>query len=224
MSIRKTTRRLGPVAVAAAMGTVAVLSFAAPAFASGPANGSQVPGSAVPIGSYTPGTPFSSGQTISVQIPANSDFKPGVNIKILECADPGGLPANLPTDLSTCDGNTIDGDTILANSDGSVSYDSYTVYALPDAISLGEPSNQTPVCNLSNECVLYIGEDQTDFTQPHFFSQPFYVKPNIDDGGEAPGDGTPEAPLVIGLPLAAAGLVGGLLFVRRRRSLAGTKA
>ncbi len=158
-----------------------------------PAPGTEVPGSAVPIGSFTAGTPFSSGQVISIQIPANPTLSPGAGIFIVECAAPGGV---VPTDPSQCDGKTIQGDTILAGTDGSVDYtvsnttSGYTVYALPNATSLGEPPTQTPVCNLSNECVLYIGQNQNDFTQPHFWSQPFYVAPTTGDTGANPGDGS----------------------------------
>jgi hypothetical protein len=225
---------LGPVirraatafAAVAATSTVAAFALATPAFATGPTAGSEVPGSALPIGTVTAG-PFSSGQVIQVQIPANSTLGSGAGINIVECAAPGGVA---PTATAACDGNTIQGDTIFAASDGSVSYTNsgpdhgYTVYALPNS-SLGEGTSGTPVCNLTNECVLYIGENQNDFTQPHFFSQPFFVKPVTGNSGTPAGNGTPgaatpEAPLAIGLPLAAAGVIGGILFLRRRQDAA----
>jgi hypothetical protein len=226
MTFRHVTRRVALCSAVVAMtGTVVALGFATPAFATGPAASSEVPGSALPIGTFTPG-PFASGQIIEVKIPANSTLTPGAGIKIVECAAPGGVA---PTDPSSCDGTTQQGDTVLAGTDGSIDYKpsptttGYTVYALPDVISLGESPSGTPVCNTTNECVLYIGQDQTDFTQPHFFSQPFFVTPTAGDTGTPAGDGTtpgtatPEAPLAIGLPLAAAGVIGGALFLRRRR-------
>jgi hypothetical protein len=223
MTFRHLTRRIATFSAAVAMtGVVAALGFATPAFATGPTAGSEVPGSALPIGSVTSG-PFSSGQTLEVKIPANSTFTPGANIKIEECAAPGGVA---PMDPSACDGETISAQTILAGTDGSIDYtDSgantgYTVYALPDVGSLGESPSGTPVCNTSNECVLYIGQDQTDFTMPHFFSQAFFVSPTPGDTGADPGDGTPETPLAIGLPLLAVGVIGGSLFLRRRRHAA----
>jgi hypothetical protein len=225
MPVRHLFRRVATLGAAVALtGTVAALAFASPAFATGPTAGSEVPGSALPIGTATPG-PFSSGQVIQIQIPANSTLTPLAGIFIEECAAPGGVA---PTMSSACDGNTIQGDSIFAASNGSVSYTNvapnhgYTVYALPDA-SLGESPGDTPVCNLTNECVLYIGQNQNDFTQPHFFSQPFFVQPVAGDTGTpagtgtAPGTATPEAPLAIGLPLAAAAVLGGALFWRRRR-------
>ena len=71
----------------------------------------------------------------------------------------------------------------------------YTLYALPDTISLGEgPSG--PACGqtAATECILYIGNDQDDFTQPHLWSAPFYIAP--DDWrrpGRQPGDGSAPA-------------------------------
>src|ERR1700735_5858669 len=46
------------------------------ASASAPTEGSSVPGSAVAVGAFTGNTPFSSGQGINVEIPANSIFSP----------------------------------------------------------------------------------------------------------------------------------------------------
>jgi len=225
MSFRHVTRRVAVfVGALAVTGTVASVGLATPAFASGPPASSEVPNSAVPIGPVSPG-PFSSGQVISVVIPANSTFSPGAGINIEECAAPGGVAPTVP---SACDGITIQGDTVTAGADGSVDYtdtppdSGYTIYAIPDP-SIGD-TGTAPVCNLSNECVLYIGENQNDFTQPHFFSQPFYVTPTPGDTGANPGDGTPEVPLAIGLPLAALGIMGGSLFLRRRRHAAAHKS
>ncbi len=211
MSFRTGRGKVAAIVVAAALAG-AGLSFGALAFASGPANGTQVPGSALPIGTHTPNSPFSSGQTIEVKIPTNSDLQPGARVNILECSDPGGTVANLPSDISSCDGRTIQGDTVLVNSDGSVDYTDYTLYALPDALSLGESPTSTPVCNLTNECVLFIGEDQNNFTgAPYYFSQPFFVAPNSDDGGENPGDGSAQTPQAITFTSTAPspGFVGG---------------
>jgi len=186
---KKLLRASQLVGVGLLAGTSLLAVLAGPATASEPVAGTEVPGSAVPIGTFTAGTPFSSGQVISVVIPANSTFAPTAGINIEECAAPGGA---VPTDPSTCDGVTHQGDTVDAGTDGSVDYTNYTVYAIPDP-SIGD-TGAAPVCNLSNECVLYIGEAQTDFTQPHFFSQPFYVAPTAGDSGANPGDGSPPPP------------------------------
>jgi Putative Ig domain len=195
MSIRAVPRKLVVLAVAAAVtGATAVLAFVPSAFAQSISQGSQVPNSAVPIGAYHTGA-FSSGQTIEVQVPANSVLQSGHSVNILECSDPGGQPANDPSSDAVCDGNTIQGNTVLVNPDGSVNYDSYTVYALPDSQNLGEPPSNTPVCNSTNYCVLYIGEDQNDFTQPYVLSEPFLVSPNSSDNGSNPGNGQSGNPL-----------------------------
>jgi hypothetical protein len=56
------------------------------------------------------------------------------------------------------------------------------------------------------------------FSYPHLFSAPFQVA-NVDgvDGGTNPGDGTPEVPLAIGLPLLAAAAFGSSVVYGRRR-------
>ncbi len=167
-----------------------------------PSNGDQV-GTATPKAPFTATTPFSSGQVINVTVPVNSVFNnPNVNLVIEECADPGGV---LPTQSSACDANTVDGDTINPATDGSVTYSNYTVYALPDTTSLGESPSRTPACNLTNECVLYIGTNVQDFTQPHFWSQGFFVAPTTNDTGANPGDGS--APSAAATPSASVSTV-----------------
>ena len=77
------------------------------------------------------------------------------------------------------------------------------------------------MCGVGNdECVLYLGPNQNDFSKPHLFSAPFSVLANGDDGGENPGDGsaqtaqaitftsTPPSPAVVGgtyTPMATGG-------------------
>jgi hypothetical protein len=221
MSIRHVTRRviagLGAVSLA---GLVSVLAFGGSAWAVGPTQGSQVPNSAQCQGASCPGGPFSSGQTVKIVIPANSVFSSGVSIHIIECAKSVVTATTDALALPLCDGLTGNGDTVLAGADGSFTYTNQIVYALPDT-NLGEGSTNTPKCDTSNACVFYIGTDSTHpFSSPHFFSQTFSVKFTTGDTGANPGDGTPEVPLAIGLPLLAAGLLGGTLFLRRRRSAA----
>ena len=144
----------------------------------------QANNSVLCVGSCTAGTPYSSGQQVEVTLPASS-FPPGdvgQHVNIVECAAPGGT---VPTDPATCDGLTIQGDTILIGSDGSVDYDNYNVYALPDP-DIGD-TGTTPKCDLSNECVLYVGLDQNDFTKDGFFTEGFFVNP---DSTAPPGDGS----------------------------------
>ena len=91
-----------------------------------------------------------------------------------------------------CDGNTIQGSTILPNADGSFTYTDYQLFALPDSITLGEGSSSPVSCGetAATECILYIGNNQNDFTQPHLWSQPFFIAPDTGDAGTNPGDGS----------------------------------
>ena len=224
MSFRHVARRVAASVAATSAVGVAVIAFTAPAGAASN-SGTVVPNAAVPQGtSYTPGQPFDSGQQVNVVVPAlpadptNPTGPPlfpfGTGIKIVECAAPNGVA---PTQTSACDGNT-DETTVVTSQDGSFTKNGYFVYALPDSISLQESGG--PACGNTSatECILYIGADQGDFTKPHVWSQPFFVNPNQDDAGSNPGDGTPEVPIAIILPLAAMGLLGGTVLIRRRRA------
>lgn len=62
----------------------------------------------------------------------------------------------------------------------------FTVYALLDCHSPGESRDDLPWCNTSHFGVLYIGENQLDFTAPHYRSEQFTVKPSTDDTGSDP--------------------------------------
>ncbi len=214
MSARHVAQRVAAsLAATAAVATLA-LAFTSPAgAATGPTSGSVIPNAAQPQGTVTPG-PFDSGQSINVVVPANQAFNPDQNINIVECSAPDGV---VPTNPNNCDGNTLQNGAI-PNADGSLTFTGYTVYALPDNIQLGEGTTG-PKCGntLATECMLYIGTNQNDFTQPHLWSQPFLVNTDPTDSGTInPGDGTPEVPMAILLPLAAVGLLGGTIAIRRR--------
>jgi hypothetical protein len=130
--------------------------------------------SAVPTLIVSPITGLHNAETVSVSVGPNRFFTPHSHVNILECADPGGTSAKLPKDISTCDGNTIQGDTVLVADDGSFSEPKYTVYRLPSS-TLGEQTNNQPVCDQANQCVLYVGQNQNDFTAPKLFSAPFSI-------------------------------------------------
>ena len=219
MSIRHASRRVAvAVAATAAAGTFAAMAFSSPASADPPASGSTIPNAVQPTGTVTPG-PFDSGQNVNVVVPANSAFAaPNDNsgVNIVECSAPNGVLPALP---SACDGNTQQ-TLVGVNSDGSFTFSNYTIYALPDSYSLGETASNPVTCGntAATECVLYIGNNQEDFTAPHLWSQPFLVNTDPTDSGTInPGDGTPEVPLAIILPLSAMGLIGGAILIRRRR-------
>jgi len=154
---------------------------------------------ATPSLTVSPGSNLHSGQSVSVSVGPNGFFTPHSHVNILECADPGGKAANLPKDDSTCDGTTIQGDTVLVATDGSFSAPSYTVYSLPNA-TLGEQANGQPVCNATNPCVLYVGQNQNDFTAPKVFSAPFTVDPTavstttVSGAATSPASGGASSP------------------------------
>jgi hypothetical protein len=120
--------------------------------------------------------PYHDGQLINVSVGPNRFFKPYSKVNILECADPGGKPKNLPTSESSCDGNTVQGETILVAKNGSFSERGYEIYALPNVRVLGELPTGQPVCNQKRSCVLYIGENETKFSAPKEFSAPFTIR------------------------------------------------
>ncbi len=148
---------------------------------------------------------------VEVVVPASgSPFTKGQKLNIFECADADGLPDDLPTGGTACDGLTINvGPSLIAGTGGTVDETNYEIYQLPSA-ALFESANGSPVCSATRACLLYIGQNVTDFTAPLVFSQPFYV-------GDDLGTPTPESPAVIALPVAGVVVVGGVLFIRGRR-------
>jgi hypothetical protein len=137
---------------------------------------------ALPVGAVSPPTlnvtpgPFHNGELINVSVGPNRYFRPYSHVNILECADRGAKKKNLPTSASTCDGNTIQGDTVLVSKNGSFSEHGYQLFTLPNKAVLGELPDNQPVCNLRSSCVLYVGENQENFTWPKVFSRPFVLR------------------------------------------------
>jgi len=186
-------------------------------------------------GTVTSGTPYTSGQQISLNVAANSVMNttnltnngaPTTgNFYVEECTDPGGLAANLPTSATGCEAATLvtgpkasDGHLNLVGTSGP------TIYDLPDPGSLGSPTMVGKCDQAPNQCVLGIFAANpapaagNGFAFPHLFSAPFQA--SVGDGndtGANPGDGTPEVPLAIGLPLAALAVFGGWSLRNRRR-------
>jgi hypothetical protein len=129
---------------------------------------------AAPVLHITKG-PYHNGQLIRLSVGPNRLFKRYLHVNILECADPGGQKRNLPVNANTCDGNTIQGNTVLIAKNGSFSEAGYQLFALPNVKSLGEEPTGQPVCSRRAKCVLYIGENQENFTWPKMFSAPFTI-------------------------------------------------
>ena len=140
-----------------------------------------VVGSAGTLGAVAPPAlkmtagPYHNGQEINLSVGPNKYFTPYSRINILECADPGGLTKDLPVNVDTCDGNTIQGVTILVAPNGSFFEHGYQLYSLPNSSQLGESSNTLPKCNQTKACVLYIGQNQEKFTAPKMFSPAFRI-------------------------------------------------
>jgi hypothetical protein len=142
---------------------IAVVTMAGPAGAVAP-----------PALTITPG-PYHNEQLINLSVGPNHYFTPYSRINIIECTDPGGKAKNLPISVTGCDGNTIQGVSIMVQPNGSWYEHGYQLYALPNASQLGEASDSQPVCNQKKSCVLYIGQNQEKFTSPKIFSAPFVI-------------------------------------------------
>ena len=130
--------------------------------------------SAVKVSGTSHGWVFHDGQTVTVSMGPNKLFAPLSHVNIVQCSDPGGKHANLPTSFIDCDENTIQGDTVVVHAGGSFSESAYTVYKLPSP-TLGETMHGKPACDKANPCVLLVSEFQTNLSKPKAFSHPFVV-------------------------------------------------
>ncbi len=144
--------------------------------------------------------------------------------KIFECSDPDGTAAHLPTNSLQCDGQTI-ATYSTPNADGSFNYPNYVIYALPDKPTFSEPPDTLPVCGDTpkTECVLYVGTDINNFSEPHIFSTPFFVTGNASDSGQPQGNGGVEGSsgsnttlIIVGVVVLIV-IVGGTVYLLRRR-------
>ncbi len=157
----------------------------------------------------SPPGPYSSGQLVTVTVPANPFLKPGRALTVEECAAP---PAGRFHWQHRCDGRTKQKVHVTAAADGSVVLADYPLYALPDAPTLHETWRHRPACDLSHPCVVMVG---WDFDDPghRVWSTPLLVA--LPNGN--PGTGTPEVPDVLALPVIAVAIFGGWAVLRRRR-------
>lgn len=159
--------------------------------------------SATPTVTLTPSSNLYDQQTIEVSVGANTLFAPNSSIKILECQ------AGATSDAQ-CDGNTQNADSVIVGADGSFDYKSYTLYQLPSSL-LGEPSTNNPKCDATHQCVLYVGENQNDFTQPKLFSATFTI-------ASSPANNLPESSRPVLLPIGGVVILAGGAYLLRRRS------
>jgi hypothetical protein len=120
------------------------------------------------------------------------------------------LAANLPTDPSGCEGDSINPLPINQDQNGN--------FTAQYTISAWNSSDSSITCDATHFCVLWVGIDYNNaFTSNYAFSAPFEV-------GTPPAQ-TPETPLVIALPIAGVVAAGGtIFFIRRRRNHASVPA
>jgi len=140
-------------------------------------------------------TPLNNQQNVDVSVAANSTlsrsslqsagFPSGVvALKVLQCSDLNGQPANLPKKPTDCEPTTVQASADVA-ANGSFILQGYTIYALPDGADLG-PSNGTTCDDGAHQCVLGIFSNQNDFTKPHLFSAPFQVVSTVASNSTGP--------------------------------------
>jgi hypothetical protein len=123
---------------------------------------------------------FHDGQTITVAMGPNKVFKPLIRVDILMCNDPGGKASALPKSFSACDEDTIQGDSVIPKADGSFKEKAYMIFRLPSR-ALGETTYWPTRCDSTHQCVLFVGEDQNNFSLPKVFSHPFVVTGGTKD-------------------------------------------
>jgi hypothetical protein len=142
------------------MGLAPTLLFTHQAFA-------DAPSVSIPAG------PLTNGRNIVVSgsgFPTHAQDPTG--LQIIECSDPQGSPANLPTDPSEgCEGITVNPGQINTDSAGRF-HTSYLIAALSS--SAGTSSID---CDDTHECVLWVGIDYNNafLSGPHAFTTPFKV-------------------------------------------------
>jgi len=192
-------KRIAPVLIV--VGGLATIGMTQAGAASGFRSGQQIDitladsASGTWTQAVTVGAPFSSGQTIDVLVPANRVLPARAGLTIAECAAPDGVPPSTPGGCDAVDAVRAPTHT---DPDGSFTDATYVVHALTDRTTAGPSGPRTgPVTcgsTRTTECVLYVGTDVRDFTQPHFWSQGFVVDTFAGDRGLNPGDGTPPRP------------------------------
>jgi hypothetical protein len=134
--------------------------------------------------------------------------KDPTGVQIIECSDPKGKIANLPTSAANCDGATQNPLPVNQNAQGSFT----TSYAFQKLTAVHGTSNIP--CDTMHYCVLWVGVDyNNDFLGgPHAFSSPFEV-------GRPVATSSINA-AVVWIPIVVIAGVGAAIAVvwRRRRS------
>jgi hypothetical protein len=211
MSRGRTGRLVASSSVALAAVVAVVVPLASQAGATTPPQTGELLQPGTGGGTQLPTTPIptiNDQTSVEVVVPASgSPFTAGQKLNIFECADADGLTDDLPASGNACDGLTLN--VITASTGGAVDATDDEIFQLPST-TLFESANGSPVCSATSACVLYIGQNVSDFSAPFVFSQPFYV-------GAGLGTPTPESPAVIALPVVGALVVGSAVLIRHRR-------
>ncbi len=170
-----------------------------------------------------PAGPFTNGQSIAV---SGSGFPTHVQdpagLQIIECSDPQGSAAHLPTDPSLgCEGITVNAGQINPDSAGRF-HASYPIAAL----SSSGAGTSSIDCDDTHECVLWVGTDYNNafLTGPHAFTKPFTVNTSATTGAstiQAP-TATGTAPAVSAASPGAGAGAGNSASAAGRASLAST--
>ena len=194
-SVAKKLRSVGMVlGLLLAATTATLVSFTGAAFAVAAVN-------LAPVG------PYNDSQSITVSgtgFPVRSALPTG--LQIIECSDPGGLVANLPTDvLTACDGTTVNGNQINTDTSGAFSA-AYSIVLL-------NSWNSNISCDASHYCVLWVGQDFNNafLSGPHAFSTAFLISGNkspqtVTFTSGAPSGATVGGPTYTASATASSGL------------------
>ena len=194
-------RKLGRAALAGAIvasvvGSAVLVSLGVASASGGcgttPSDGNVYINCALPPAS-SPYSTYTDGQQVDLSMGANSLFTPtdshAGDVAAIECEYNNGTGgAGDPPNANYCNAQTAGGDfPYSVHANGSWDYsadnagDTVGLYALPDSSFQGS----SITCNATHACVLYVGEDYTNFTAPHAFSNPFLVgaaAPSITSG------------------------------------------
>jgi len=131
--------------------------------------------------------------------------KDPTGVQIIECSDPKGTTANLPTSAANCDGATQNPLPVNQDAQGNFT----TQYTFQSLTGVHGTSNVP--CDATHYCVLWVGVDYNNefLGGPHAFSVPFEVGKPIASSTNAAVIAIPIVVVVV--------LAGGVVFLRRRR-------
>ena len=129
-------------------------------------------------------------------------------IAIVQCSDPGGTAAGLPSSAAQCDGTTVNPLQINTDANGN-----FTAHFVIQSLNGAHTSNIW--CDQTHYCVLWAGIDfNSDFLGVHAFSTPF----KVGAVGSAPGSGSGVPATAIWLPVVLVVTFGAGFAVNRRRT------